>query len=313
MAASRLKPAVARAHIASGALEPLYLVVGEDQAEKTALVAGFGDVVEEDLRAFNVERMYGGELDVQHLLDSARILPMLAPRRVLIVMQAEKVFEPKRQTAETDRDLDALAAYIQAPEPCTTMVFVADALDRRRKLAKLLEKHGVVIECGTLGDGGEAVQWIRARVAEHGMAIEPEAAALLVQRAGLDVARLRGEVERACLFAAGRKTITVADAKEVAGAVVSLDDWAMINAMRDGSTAHALRELALMLGEGGVPFAILGQIRSFVEKLPSIRQGRAFDALLRTDLALKTSAGDPQVLLERLVVELCEGERPRRA
>jgi len=31
----------------------------------------------------------------------------------------------------------------------------------------------------------------------------------------------------------------------------------------------------------------------------------AVDALLRTDLALKTSGGDPRVLLERLIVELC--------
>jgi len=307
--AARLKPAAARTHIASGALGPLYLIVGEDQAEKTALVAAFGDVVEADLRAFNVERLYSGEVQVQHLLDSVRILPLLAPRRVLIVMQAEKLFEPKRQTSDTERDLEALAAYIQAPEPSTTVVFVAEALDRRRKLAKLLEKHAVVIECGTLTDGGEAVQWIRARVAEQGLAIEPEAAALLVQRAGLDVARLRGEVERACLFAAGRKAVTLADAREVTGAAVSLDEWAVVNAMRNGATAQALRELALLLDAGGVPFAILGQIRSYAEKLPSARQERAFDALLRTDLALKTSAGDPQVLLERLVVELCERGR----
>lgn len=305
--AARLKPAAARTHIATGVLEPLYLVVGEDQAEKTALVAAFGDVIEAELRAFNVERLYGGEIDVQQLLDSARILPLMAPRRLIIVLQAERIFEPKRQTADTERDLDALAAFIQAPEPLATVVFVAEVLDRRRRLAKLLEKHAVVIECGTLADGAEAVHWIRARVAEQGMTIEPEAAGLLVQRAGLDVSRLRGEVDRACLFAAGRPTVTLADAKEIAGAAVSLDEWAVVNAMRTGATAQALRELALMLDAGGVPVAILGQFRSFVEKMPAARQGRAYDALLRTDLALKTSAGDPQVLLERLVVELCEG------
>ena len=38
---------------------------------------------------------------------------------------------------------------------------------------------------------------------------------------------------------------------------------------------------------------------------PSRRIPEAVDALLRTDLALKSSGGDPQVLLERLVVELC--------
>jgi DNA polymerase-3 subunit delta len=314
--ASRLKPAAARTHIASGALEPLYLVVGGDQAEKTGLVAAFGDVIEAELRAFNVERVYGGEIAVHDLLDLVRILPMMVPRRLVIVMQAEKILEPKKQNEDTERDLDALGAYIQAPESLTTVVFVADALDRRRRLAKLLEKHAVVIECGMLADGGEAVHWIRARVAEHGMAIEPEAAALLVRRAGLDVARLRGEVERACLFAAGRQTVTLADAMEVAGAAVSLDEWAVVNAMRTGATALALRELALLFDAGEDPRKlgpmVLGQIRSYVEKLPTARQGPAFDVLLRTDLALKTSAGDPRILLERLVVELCEGGQDGR-
>jgi len=32
---------------------------------------------------------------------------------------------------------------------------------------------------------------------------------------------------------------------------------------------------------------------------------RAVDALFRTDQDLKSSGGDPRVLLERLVVELC--------
>ena len=35
----------------------------------------------------------------------------------------------------------------------------------------------------------------------------------------------------------------------------------------------------------------------------------AVDALFRTDLDLKQSGGDPRVLLERLVVELCAGKR----
>jgi hypothetical protein len=50
---------------------------------------------------------------------------------------------------------------------------------------------------------------------------------------------------------------------------------------------------------------ILGQVRWYVvTKLPPMRVPAAVDALLRTDLALKSS-GDARVLLERLVVELC--------
>ncbi len=321
--AVHLKPAGVKAHIERGVLEPVYLVLGEDHVEKNAVVAAFDEAVERDLRAFNVERVYGGEVQVQALLDSARILPLLAPRRIIIVMQADRLFVPKRQSEQAERDLDALEAYVKARELSTTVVFVADAFDRRRKLSKALMQQSVVFECGTLADENDALHWIRARVGEQGMTIDPAAARLLVQRAGLDVARLRAEIERVCLFAAGRAAVTVADVAEVAGAATSQDDWAMVNAMRAGNAALALRELSLVLDAGGFPLLILGQIRSFIESahrpafgapggprrasMTPEQQKRAFDALFRTDLALKTSTGDPQILLERLIVELCEG------
>ena len=54
---------------------------------------------------------------------------------------------------------------------------------------------------------------------------------------------------------------------------------------------------------------ILGQLAWFVrEKLPlvDVRRVRpAVESLFRTDLDLKSSGGDTRILLERLVVELC--------
>jgi DNA polymerase III delta subunit len=68
----------------------------------------------------------------------------------------------------------------------------------------------------------------------------------------------------------------------------------------------ALKELRLELAEGASPYMLLGLLRSAVERNAGPRGlPRALDVLLRTDLAIKTSGGDPQVLLERLVVELC--------
>jgi hypothetical protein len=60
---------------------------------------------------------------------------------------------------------------------------------------------------------------------------------------------------------------------------------------------------------GAVPYMILGQLGWFVrDKLPNVdvrRVPHAVDAMLRADLDLKSSGGDPKVLLERLVVDLC--------
>jgi DNA polymerase III delta subunit len=63
---------------------------------------------------------------------------------------------------------------------------------------------------------------------------------------------------------------------------------------------------------GAVPFMLMGQIRWAAEKLPSPRVREAIDAVFRTDLALKSSGGDPRILLERLVVELASRPQPGR-
>ena len=70
-------------------------------------------------------------------------------------------------------------------------------------------------------------------------------------------------------------------------------------------------DLGLALESGAVPFMILGQLAWFVrDKLANLDPRRvptAVDALFRTDLDMKSSGGDPRILLERLVVELSAG------
>ena len=57
-------PAQVRAAIARRALDPVYLIVGDDETEMARLASDLGTVVEDELRAFNVERMYGGDKGV---------------------------------------------------------------------------------------------------------------------------------------------------------------------------------------------------------------------------------------------------------
>ena len=327
---------VVRKQIATGNVDQVYLLQGEDDVEKSALAAEFGELVDEGLRAFNVERLHAGDMTtgekladgVAQVIDAVRTLPMMAPRRVVLVFQAETLLVPKRESEAATRALDQLEALLQKPEPHATLVFAAAALDRRTRMWKLLQKHATIVECGVIEDLAAAQQWIRARVAKDGFEIDPAAARLLGELAGFpayardkgpkgDVARLRGEVDRAMLYALGAKKITVDDVRQIAGPRVLQDPWAMTNAIESGQAAEALRQLALLLEAGGEPPMILGQLGWLVRsKFPAIapRAVRAaIDAVFRTDLDLKRSAGDARVLLERLVVELCEQRSPRSA
>ena len=298
-------------------------MLGEDEVEKSALAAEFAELVEEGLRAFNVERVHAGDWTsgdrlvdgVESIKAAVRTLPMMVPRRVVTVAQAEMLLAPKRESEAASRALEQFEALVKQPEPQTVLVLVATTVDRRGRMFKQLQKQATIVECGVLEDLADAERWVRTRVAAVGAVIDPGAARLVAQRAGVDVKRLRGDVDRLMLYAMGQKQITVDDVREVTGPAALQDDWAMTNAIEAGRAADALRQLALMLDAGAPAEKILGQLGWVVRaKFPALAPGEvrpAVDALFRTDLALKRSAGDPRVLLERLVVELCAGKRIR--
>ena len=50
-------PAAVRKQILAGTPELIYLILGEDEVEKSALASEFADLVDEGLRAFNVDRI----------------------------------------------------------------------------------------------------------------------------------------------------------------------------------------------------------------------------------------------------------------
>jgi len=282
------------------------MLVGTDPVERAAVAAEFADMVEEDLRPFNVERLHGSEVKVDDLVDVARTLPMMAPRRVVIVSEADKLLMPKRESAAAEAEQERLEAFIEDAPPHATVVFVCGPLDLRRRLIKLLLKLAHVVDCGTIETEADAERWVKARAAREGLTLEPAAVRALVERAGLDLTRLRAGLERAALYAMGQAAIRAEDVKQsvVAGPDTQAD-FGIGKAIWRNDVRDALRELRLALDGGAMPVMVLGQLRAAAERLPAPRLPGAIESVFRTDIALKSSGGDPRILLERLVVELC--------
>ena len=333
-------PSVVRKQLRGRTPDPVYLIVGDDDAEMSTLANDIAALVEDELRAFNLERLYASDKSVtpSAIVQAARTLPMLGDRRVVLVLRAEKILKPKRrgkaveveddgagagaeEDAEPPSDLDAIEEYVKSPEPLNTLVFVAADVDRQRKVYKALQKHATIVECwGLKGEkdprfldlrqvARQAEALVKQAVTAAGQQIDPAAARLVAVRAGAEISTLRADVERLLLDAAGKPKITLQDAQEVVSTETAQDDWAVTNAIARGDTADALKHLGLALESGGVSYQILGQLAWFVrDKLTAADPRRvpaAVEALFRTDLELKSSGGDPRVLLERLVVELC--------
>ena len=325
-----MKPADVRKQIASGDTGPLYLLEGDDQQSRHDLAMEFTALVDEGLHAFNVQTFYANEATnagardqlIGDLLGAARTLPMMSPRRVLLVHEADRLLSPRKgRDEEPDAPvtapagkrkksltpLEELEEYLQSPEPLTTLVFSAGPLDANRRLVKLLRKRAAVVDCGTFDNNDDAMQWIKARFDRDGLAIEPKAVTALLAATGKNLGRLRAELDKLALYVAGEKVVTAQHVRDMTTPGDEPGDGPAVGfAIRDGDLKRALRELTTMLDAGMPYLPILGQIRWAAGILrPDLRAKRALDLVLETDIALKSSGGEPRFLLEKLVIELC--------
>jgi DNA polymerase-3 subunit delta len=325
-----MKPADIRKQIAAGETGPLYLLEGDDLQSRHDLALEFGALVDEGLHAFNVQSFYANEATnasardqmMGDIISAARTLPMMAPRRVLLVHEAEKLLSPRKGKDDEDapstpaaagkkkRQLtpgEEFEAYLESPEMLTTLVFVAGPLEGNRRLVKLVRKRAVTVECGTLEDTAEAGKWIKAALQKEGLEIQPKAVTALLESTGLSLGRIRAAVDKLALYVSGEGTVTLQHVKDTMTPVDEPGDGPVVGfAIRDGDVKTALREVTTLLDSGAPHLPILGQIRWGAGLLrPDARARRGLDLVLETDLALKTSGGEPRHLIEKLVIELC--------
>ena len=122
---------------------PVYLIHGEEafltrQAGEWLRRTVLAGAVED----FNLDRFDGREsFDAERIVQAARTLPMMAPRRMIWVRNAEVVFkQPAAAVAK-------LVEYVESPDPMSCLVFQAmDRVKKNGKLYKRIAKNGCVVE-----------------------------------------------------------------------------------------------------------------------------------------------------------------------
>tara|TARA_B100001123_G_scaffold451316_1_gene630891 strand:+ start:13719 stop:14681 length:963 start_codon:yes stop_codon:yes gene_type:complete len=295
-----------RKRFKKGEVSSVYLILGDDDHEKDSLIKEFESLVDEELRPFNVNRFNGGEVSLQVVIEAMLTPPMMSPRRIVVIVNAERIIQPVRESSALLENIDRFSEVIKELPPDVTLVISSGQLDQRRRLTKYLLKQTEVIRTGELKDIVAAQRWIQAKVSSVGKKMTVDAARMLSERIGPDINRLRDEVERLLLFVDDRSNISVKDVETVFGHAVVLDEWALTVAIERGDMSRALRELGLAMEQGAIPEIVLGQLGWVIRKrLPKTKVPSALAAMLKADRSLKRSTIEARVILERLVVQLC--------
>jgi DNA polymerase-3 subunit delta len=328
-------PASIEAAVKRGDIAPIYCFSGERFLVDSAAAAVRAAVLAQAGAAasFNHDTFDLKESGVASALATARTLPMMAKRRLVVGKAIDEV---------KAADLEPLVAYVEDPNPSTCLLLIADKVDVRLKAFSSMRKRGFLHVFAPLRDNALA-GWLRTEAKSRGIDIKPDAAGALAMLAGPDLGRLAQALEQLAIYVGSERPISVDDVEDLVAETREHAVFELTKAIGMGDVPRALALCANMLRNREPPlkiqYMLVRQVRQiwrakelaasgasrsdiaagvginpyFLDDVlvPAKRMSRAaleraLERLYQADLAVKTSRVDPELALSRLVQSLAE-------
>ncbi len=204
--------------------KPIYFFCGEEPFFIDRLTTLLETtVLPEDQKAFNQMVLYGNDVSMSTVTDTARRFPMLADRQVLIVREAQNI-----------QDFDLLAPYITHFQPATILVFAYKNKkpDKRKSIFQKIARSPdcVYFESNKLYDN-KVPEWIINYCKEEKYNITAKAAAILSESLGTDLNRIANEIDKLTLLLPPGGEIKESLVEEHTGISKDFNSFELLNAI----------------------------------------------------------------------------------
>jgi DNA polymerase-3 subunit delta len=213
--------------------KPVYLLMGEEPyfIDKISDYMATHILTEEE-RSFNQLVLYGKDINVVQLIETARRFPMMSTQQLIIVREAQQI-----------KDIEQLEMYVKAPMQATILVlcYKGKSVDKRRGLYKTAVKTGEVLETAQFYDN-EVPAWVATYLKEKQCTIEPVAGAILVEYLGNNLSKIAGELDKLfTLLPEKNKNITRAHIEENIGISKEYNVFELNKALGQRNSQKAFR------------------------------------------------------------------------
>jgi len=167
--------------------KPIYFLMGEE-TYYIDLITDFiaNNVLTDAEKAFNQTILYGKDSDITDIIHAASRFPMMANNQVIIVKEAQNL-----------KKIEELVHYAEKPLNSTILVinYKYKTLDKRKKLYKVLQKNGVIVEFKKKYEN-EIPAWIDSYLKDKNVKIEPTASMLLAEYLGVKLSKISNELDK---------------------------------------------------------------------------------------------------------------------
>lgn len=187
---------------------PVYFLMGEEPY----FIDVISDTIEEEVldeteKAFNQIVVYGRDVDIDTVATHAKSFSMMGGYMVVIVKEAQDL-----------KNIEDFEKYLDVIPPTTILVFdyKYKKLDKRRALAKKIDKMGVLFESKKLYESN-IPGWIQSYLGEKGYTITPKATQMLTDFLGTDLHKVRNELDKLIIALPKSKKIDDTDVERNIG------------------------------------------------------------------------------------------------
>ncbi len=309
----------------------LYHLTGEEDFLKEEVWKKLASaLVPREMKDFNLELLYGGEIGADHIIDKVSTVPINAERRVVVVFDVHKLSPFSR---------DMLLSFLPRLPDSVCLILLSPKVNLQTKFYKALSELATTVEFRKLWED-RVEDWIVNRAKEQGKRIERDAARILLDSVGTDLASLASEIEKLLIYVGERGAITQSDVEAAVGPSRTHSVFQLIDSIgeRDCNRSLSILNGLISSGEkpGGIIFWLTGHLERLILtrefrsgpgkslasllKLPPFlvskyqKQARNFSVqglekglnlLYQADVDLKSNLMPDRTLLELLVYNLC--------
>ena len=171
----------------SGAFSPLYLLMGEE----SYYIDQISDYIQThaltpEQQAFDQTVVFGADVNAAQIADLAMQYPMMSPRKVIIVKEAQDLHSFER-----------LERYAEKPQEKTILVicYKNGVLKGKSKLLSAVERNGILFESKKLRDW-QLAGYVRTYLAKQKIDIDDKSASMIADHIGADLNRLTSELDK---------------------------------------------------------------------------------------------------------------------
>jgi DNA polymerase III subunit delta len=262
---------VALKEIENGQFAPVYLFFGEESYLREELLSKLYRAFVGDQSDFGREKIEGAALDLEEVINRADEGGLFSRKRLLIVDNPPYLVPPRKAESNKDQEVsekqqelekssaDLLLAYFERLGSLmadTIIVFLSSGVDRRKRIYKVLDKQGTVVECLPL-KGDALIDWINQKVAALGKTIERSAVDRLLMAGDQNLHYLSNELEKYAIYLGEKenvitgRTVDLLFSGDLEGNVFKLAD-----ALAEGYPTRARGMLNLLLSKNEKPLLI---------------------------------------------------------